>query len=123
MTHNPPQTAPHTPEVTRAPHEPVQTLLAQSLEAGNGIPAERPAWAVSHGACGKWWTGNDRSHCGACHLLFSSLSAFDRHRRAGQCLPPAEVGLVARQQSYGLLWGWPGPDGGMGAARGKQPAE
>jgi hypothetical protein len=34
--------------------------------------------------------------CSGCGLLFSSDSAFEKHRRHGVCLPPADVGLVPR---------------------------
>lgn len=33
--------------------------------------------------------------CGGCGELFSSDSAFDRHRRKNQCAKPWDVGLVA----------------------------
>jgi hypothetical protein len=77
----------------------------------NGIPKN----AIVHGACGSWWTGAERSHCGSCHLTYSSLTAFDRHRKAGQCQPPASVGLVPRVKPYGTLWGFPAPEGGYAA--------
>ena len=50
---------------------------------------------TTHGACGKSWTqrGERTSHCGGCHETFGALSIFDKHRRDGRCLPPAE-GLV-----------------------------
>jgi hypothetical protein len=44
--------------------------------------------------CGKAWTGHSRCHCGACHQNFSSVSAFDKHRRDFHCRPPGECGLV-----------------------------
>ena len=48
--------------------------------------------ATTHGACGKTWTqrGERTSHCGGCHETFGTLSDFDKHRREGKCLPPAE---------------------------------
>lgn len=74
----------------------------------NGIPKD----AIWHGVCKSWWTGAERSHCGGCHLIYSSLTSFERHRKGGRCNDPASVGLVARQKPYGELWGLPGPDGG-----------
>lgn len=73
-----------------------------------------PKTATRHGACGRWWTGAERSHCGGCHQTFTGMSAFERHRKGLRCNDPASVGLVARFRPYGVLWGWPAPDGGMG---------
>ncbi|MGW6695598.1 FDXHR family putative zinc-binding protein [Rhodococcus sp. NPDC054953] len=71
-----------------------------------------PKNAIWHGACGQWWTGAQRAHASCCHRTFSSLSAFDRHRKGLTCNDPAEVGLVARPKPFGELWGWPAPEGG-----------
>lgn len=108
-----PRTANGTPDTPEA-------LLATNASAGNGHPAALPipgrngipAQAIVHGACRKWWTGNERSHASCCHETFSSLTAFDRHRKGGQCNDPASVGLVARAKPYGTLWGFPAPEGG-----------
>jgi hypothetical protein len=35
-----------------------------------------------------------QAHCGACHTTFGGVSGFDRHRRDGQCLTPAEIGYT-----------------------------
>jgi hypothetical protein len=66
-----------------------------------------PKDAIRHG-CGAWWTGGERSHCGGCHLTFSSQTAFDRHRRRLRCVAPATAGLVARPVVWGAVWGLPG---------------
>lgn len=79
-----------------------------------------PKNAVWHGECGLWWTGAERSHASCCHRTFSSLSAFDLHRKGLRCNDPAEIGLVAREKPYGTLWGWPAPVGGYGALHGAQ---
>ena len=84
--------------------------------------APLPKNAIRHGACGRWWTGTERSHASCCHRTFSSLSAFDAHRKGGRCNHPAAVGLIARTKPYGDLWGWPAPDGGYGSLRGRQDA-
>ncbi|ELP67711.1 hypothetical protein STRTUCAR8_08608 [Streptomyces turgidiscabies Car8] len=86
--------------------------MAHPTPGCDGIPKN----AIVHGACGQWWTGNERSHASCCHRTFSSLSAFDKHRKGGTCNSPDTVGLVSRQKPYGLLWGWPAPEGGMAAA-------
>lgn len=79
-----------------------------------------PAGAIVHGECGQWWTGPTRAHCGACHRTFSCDSAAEKHRVGTfgvdrRCVDPATVGLIARQMPYGILWGWPGPDGDKAA--------
>lgn len=35
-----------------------------------------------------------QAHCGACHRTFGGVSGFDRHRRGGLCLSPAEIGYA-----------------------------
>ena len=85
----------------------------------DGIPKN----AIVHGACGSWWTGNERSHASCCCQTFSSLTSFDRHRKGGRCNPPEEVGLVARDKPYGTLWGLPAPVGGYGALYGRDDEE
>ena len=79
-------------------------------------PVALPVTAIVHAACGRWWTGVSRAHCPACCETFSVDSAAEKHRTGAfgedrRCLPPAEVGLVPRQMPFGILWGWPGPDG------------
>lgn len=50
--------------------------------------------------CGAWWVqrGNQTGHCGGCHKTFSSLAAFDAHRRDGYCLT-ADAMLSAVRKS------------------------
>lgn len=79
-----------------------------------------PKNAIWHGECKRWWTGAERSHASCCHRTFSSLSAFDLHRKGGRCNDPAEMGLVVRERPYGELWGWPAPEGGYGTLRAAQ---
>jgi hypothetical protein len=109
-----------------------QALLTKTLPAGKGksVPTEDanptliPKNAVWHGECGSWWSGAERSHASCCHRTFSSLSAFDQHRKGLRCNDPESVGLVAREKPYGTLWGWPAPVGGYGALRADEdPAE
>jgi hypothetical protein len=47
------------------------------------------------------------AHCGACHHTLSGISAFDRHRRAGECLSPRAIGLRADHKG---IWRYPAPD-------------
>ncbi|GHB55833.1 hypothetical protein GCM10010331_49620 [Streptomyces xanthochromogenes] len=109
---------------SRTPTAP-QSLLTKTLPAGKGnsVPTEDvtptpiPPNAVIHGECGAWWTGTERSHASCCHRTFSSLSAFDQHRKGLRCNNPEDVGLIAREKPFGTLWGWPAPVGGYGALR------
>ncbi|WP_019358020.1 FDXHR family putative zinc-binding protein [Streptomyces sp. AA1529] len=105
---------PTEPAPSNGTRESSQTLQTQNVPAGNGNPANTPPPpnAIWHGECGRWWTGNERSHASCCHETFSSLSAFDAHRRGGHCNPPHTVGLIARPKPFGPLWGWPAPEGG-----------
>lgn len=52
--------------------------------------------------------------CPLCHELFSSETAFRKHRRPGPtCTPPSEVGLVARPSKTAegeVIWGNPSPE-------------
>lgn len=82
----------------------------------DGVPKN----AIVHGACGSWWTGAERSHCGGCDQTFTGLTAFERHRKGMRCNPPGDVGLVARDKPYGTLWGLPAPEGGYGSLRAAQ---
>lgn len=103
-----------------APQNPSEAPLTKTLPAGNGNPAPTPTPgtdgipknAIVHGACGSWWTGAERSHASCCCRTFSSLSAFDQHRKGGRCNEPAAVGLAVRTKPFGTLWGWPAPEGG-----------
>lgn len=70
---------------------------------------------ISHGACGKTWTGLRRAHCAACCTTFNSDSAAEKHRvgRPGidrRCVDPATVGLIAVEQPWGPCWQAPGSD-------------
>lgn len=35
-----------------------------------------------------------QAHCSVCHRTFRGIAHFDRHRRDGRCIPPADLGLV-----------------------------
>lgn len=71
----------------------------------------RTADLHSH-SCGATWTGTQASHCGACHLTFSSITSFDRHQnRAGSeklCRDPQDAGLVPVEKPWGVMWSMPG---------------
>ena len=64
--------------------------------------------------CGHRTRHTDRlSCCSGCHIMFTSGSAFDKHRRNMRCLTPAEAGLIARPSKTApgeVLYSLPGPD-------------
>jgi hypothetical protein len=66
---------------------------------------------ITHGECGKTWTGASRAHCSGCHETFSTYGVSDRHRVGTpgvdrRCVDPATVGLVLRDG----IWRGPSPD-------------
>lgn len=72
---------------------------------------------IVHGACGRSWSGVSRAHCPKCHETFSSDSAAEKHRTGKhgvdrRCVDPASVGLVSRDQPWGVMWTNPAPVGG-----------
>jgi hypothetical protein len=73
---------------------------------------------ITHGKCGKTWTGLGRAHCPSCHETFSCDSAADRHRIGAfgvdrHCADPGDVGLVASEQPWGRMWSHPSPTNGF----------
>lgn len=64
---------------------------------------------ITHGECGKSWTGMLRAHCAACHRTFNRDSLADKHRRGPfgdgrQCVDPDTLGMVERN---GIWYGAP----------------
>lgn len=59
----------------------------------------------SCGRCDNRWAGANTSHCGACHLTFSAVGSFDKHRNAGRCNKAADVGLVLVDGRAYDCWG------------------
>jgi len=78
---------------------------AQPDPASLGVARDE---VIRHGACGRWWTGRDRNHCGSCHETISSVTGFDAHQKDGKCVSPGAVGMVAREEPWGELWVYPG---------------
>ena len=64
--------------------------------------------------CGHRTTHTSRVGCCAgCKRLFSSDTAFDRHRKGGECMDPKERGLVAKPSKKfpdETIWSNPGSD-------------
>lgn len=65
---------------------------------------------ITCGGCSSSWIGLAKCHCASCHLLFSSLSSFDRHRRAGKCLDPFSVGMEKRWVDSAKFYYYTQPD-------------
>ena len=68
------------------------------------------------------------NQCGACRLVFNSLTAFDGHRRDFKCLDPAAAGLrVSRHSTFRTadgpmsfdVWAFPGREEGVAPAAGE----
>lgn len=64
--------------------------------------------------CTGRWNGFNTAHCSACHLTFTGVTAFDKHRAGNHsvrryCLSPEEVGLVLTGRAY-PCWGFPSDD-------------
>lgn len=56
---------------------------------------------ITHGECGKTWSGNGRAHCSGCHETFNTYRGSDRHRTGPHgpdrhCADPASIGMVNR---------------------------
>jgi hypothetical protein len=71
--------------------------------------------AITHGECGKTWTGLRRAHCPVCHETFNSDSAAEMHRRGKpgidrHCVHPSKAKLVPVEQPWGVCWQKPGTD-------------
>jgi hypothetical protein len=91
------------------------TEPSSAVTARHGTPAT-PAQEQTPGSrshrdlphscrCGKRWSGSLTCHCPTCHLTFSGVTHFDRHRRNGQCLDPADIGLIVMAGRAFECWG------------------
>lgn len=58
------------------------------------------------------WSGTSKCLCYGCRNLFSSPSAFDKHRKGGKCLDPAKIKLELKDG----VWRYPGPAGDAATA-------
>ncbi len=57
--------------------------------------------------CGARWAGNRTAHCSVCHLTFSGVDRFDKHRRNGACVDPVELGMSLVGGRAFEAWGFP----------------
>lgn len=80
---------------------------------------------ITHGECGKQWTGSSRAHCAACHLTFASDAAAEKHRvgKFGvdrRCEDPATMKdkdehakFIPHTTPLGVIWHTAPPAGGF----------
>jgi hypothetical protein len=61
---------------------------------------------VTCGGCTASWAGQDRAHCGRCHVTYDSIMLYDAHRAGGRCVRPQVLGLVSTKNG---IWGQPAP--------------
>lgn len=63
------------------------------------------------GGCSNTWSARalKYAHCSACHVTFSTVNNFDRHRRSFQCLTVEESGLVLNSRGIAHQPGHDGP--------------
>lgn len=86
---------PNPPGVQTPTTPPTLPTLIQQQRQGPVLPY------VPHcPRCETTWTGLSRAHCGACHLTFNSVGAFDKHRSNDRCLTPASLKMILT----GGLW-------------------
>lgn len=64
--------------------------------------------------CPTRWSGTQTCHCSGCHLTFTGLTAFDKHRKNFTCQSPQDVGLVQHRRGGDAFkyeaWGFPHDD-------------
>lgn len=91
----------------RAPEGHTHTRgTTEASSAGSRLPDRAQCTELPNGCrCGAHWSGLSAAHCASCHVTFTGVTAFDRHRRAGRCLIPAEAGLVAKQRAGYVAYG------------------
>lgn len=61
--------------------------------------------------CSAEWGGMNTCHCSGCHTTFTGITAFDAHRRGGQCIPAESAGLTLTKRAY-PCYGYPADDSG-----------
>ena len=59
---------------------------------------------IACGGCTAVWAGEDRAHCGRCHVTYDSITLFAAHRPRGTCIPPQALGLASTKNG---IWRQP----------------
>ncbi len=78
--------------------------------AGRSGAKTDPTYETTCRGCKRGWNGLKTCHCGACHQTFSTVKAFDQHRRGTyepdtrHCVNPADAGLILIGRHY-ECWG------------------
>ncbi|WP_024487196.1 MULTISPECIES: FDXHR family putative zinc-binding protein [Rhodococcus] len=72
-------------------------------------PARPAAGTYQTNCCNAEWSGQSAAHCSACHNTFTGTTAFDQHRRGGECRTPEASGLV-RAHKWFPCFGWESAD-------------
>ena len=93
----------------------VVARIDEDVNVPPSTPPPRTKPRITH-SCGAVWTARNAAHCAGCHLTFSSDTAFDRHRRHGQCVDPATAVSKSGESRFTLrrdrsghpVWGLPG---------------
>jgi hypothetical protein len=59
---------------------------------------------ITCGGCAAGWAGEDRAHCGRCHVTYDSIALYDAHRASGSCVRPQVLDLVSTKNG---IWRQP----------------
>lgn len=63
-----------------------------------------PLFQLGHNRCDnrcvKPGVGTNQCHCTVCHKSFTAVGNFDDHRRHGQCLNPADLGMTPNSHGF-----------------------
>lgn len=79
-----------------------KTLTVSQYPKGKTEPADLP---FADPKCGARWSGHNTAHCISCHRTFAGVQPFDKHRKSGECVDPASVGLAINPNRKGTVWG------------------
>lgn len=84
--------------------------MSDTNKPRSAVPRVSPRGSVGHcGGCDAAWNALSVAHCATCHRTFTTVGAFDRHRRNGHCLDPDEIKQLVRKFRAGReVWGWAG---------------
>lgn len=75
---------------TQAPTDATEAPQNSTLSAGMAIC----------GRCRAQWGGLNTCHCAGCHRTFTGITAFDHHRKGGECQHPNDIGLKLTDRKY-----------------------
>jgi hypothetical protein len=93
-------------EMVDSPRRIGVAVLAQHESASDPPPQETAGHSVNGcSGCPASWASMRAAHCAGCHLTFSTVANFDRHRRNFVCIGPEDAGLVRDDRG---VWKQPG---------------